>query len=79
MLIPELRKRGLFWDGYALPGGTYRENLYAQPGAALPPKSHPASAFLWEPPHGDDDALIGGDADGAWETEQLDPMSMQLG
>lgn len=27
LLLPWLRARGLFWDDYAVPGGTYRENL----------------------------------------------------
>ncbi|KAH6718160.1 hypothetical protein BKA61DRAFT_670573 [Leptodontidium sp. MPI-SDFR-AT-0119] len=27
LLLAELRKRGLFWDDYKVPSGTYRENL----------------------------------------------------
>lgn len=28
LLIPELQKRSLFWKGYDVPGGTFRENLF---------------------------------------------------
>jgi hypothetical protein len=27
LLVPELQKRGIMWDDYAVPGGTFRENL----------------------------------------------------
>jgi hypothetical protein len=27
LLVPELRRRGLMWDDYDVPGGTFRENL----------------------------------------------------
>ncbi|KND91022.1 Dimethyl-sulfide monooxygenase [Tolypocladium ophioglossoides CBS 100239] len=27
-LLPVLRQRGIFWDDYAVEGGTYRENIY---------------------------------------------------
>ncbi|KAJ5505295.1 Nitrilotriacetate monooxygenase component A/pristinamycin IIA synthase subunit A [Penicillium expansum] len=47
LLIPELRKRGLFWDDYAVPKGTYRENLYGQPGQSGPRADHPASKYRW--------------------------------
>ena len=47
LLIPELRKRGLFWDDYAAPKGTYRENLYGEPGQSGPPADHPASKYRW--------------------------------
>ncbi|EME46881.1 hypothetical protein DOTSEDRAFT_149359 [Dothistroma septosporum NZE10] len=49
MLIPELRERGLFWEDYHVPGGTYRENLYEQPGVKEPPISHPAGKLIWHP------------------------------
>jgi FMN-dependent oxidoreductase (nitrilotriacetate monooxygenase family) len=48
LLLPVLRERGLFWDDYAVPGGTYRENLYAKPGQARPPPDHPAAAYHWK-------------------------------
>lgn len=36
LLVPELRRRGLFWDEYAVPGGTYRENFYRKEGQKQP-------------------------------------------
>ncbi|KAI0181413.1 Nitrilotriacetate monooxygenase component A/pristinamycin IIA synthase subunit A [Hypoxylon sp. FL1284] len=47
LLIPELRRRGLFWDDYAVPGGTYRENFYQRPGQTGPPDDHVASTYRW--------------------------------
>lgn len=50
LLIPELRRRGTFWDGYEFPDGTLRENLYGIKGQNLPPDDHPASRYLWKAP-----------------------------
>lgn len=47
LLVPELRRRGLFWDDYTVPGGTYRENFYESPGQRYPPETHTASKYLW--------------------------------
>ncbi|VUC35409.1 unnamed protein product [Clonostachys rosea] len=47
LLVPELRKRGLFWDDYAVPGGTYRENFYEEAGRAYPPPDHTAAKYHW--------------------------------
>jgi len=47
LLIPELRKRGLFWDDYEVKGGTYRENLYREKGLSAPPQDHPAAKYQW--------------------------------
>jgi FMN-dependent oxidoreductase (nitrilotriacetate monooxygenase family) len=47
LLLPELRSRGLFWEDYAVAGGTYRENFYEQSGLKLPPTDHPASKYHW--------------------------------
>jgi hypothetical protein len=47
LLLPELRKRGLFWDDYTVKGGTYRENLYGKKGVSAPPEDHPASKYQW--------------------------------
>jgi hypothetical protein len=58
LLIPELRKRGLFWDDYAVPKGTYRENLYAQPGQSGPHADHPASKYRWNAGVDATDAII---------------------
>ncbi|KAI2471842.1 Nitrilotriacetate monooxygenase component A/pristinamycin IIA synthase subunit A [Annulohypoxylon bovei var. microspora] len=48
LLIPELRRRGLFWDDYAVPGGTYRENFYQKPGQTGPLDEHIASTYRWK-------------------------------
>ncbi|KAL9471062.1 hypothetical protein ACSS6W_009003 [Trichoderma asperelloides] len=48
LLIPVLKERGLFWDGYAVDGGTYRENLYGKKGVARPPSDHPAAKYHWK-------------------------------
>ncbi|RDH34754.1 luciferase-like domain-containing protein [Aspergillus welwitschiae] len=47
LLIPELRKRGLFWDDYTVKKGTYRENLYSKEGQSGPPADHPAAKYRW--------------------------------
>ncbi|KAF3768097.1 Nitrilotriacetate monooxygenase component A/pristinamycin IIA synthase subunit A [Cryphonectria parasitica EP155] len=47
-LLPVLRSRGLFWDGYAVDGGSYRENLYGKQGTALPPSDHIAATYHWK-------------------------------
>ena len=47
-LLPVLKQRGLFWDGYTVKGGTYRENIYGKPGLARPPADHPAAKYHWK-------------------------------
>lgn len=47
LLLPELRARGLFWDDYDVPSGTYRENFYGVEGQKLPLDEHTASKFHW--------------------------------
>ncbi|KAH7022122.1 luciferase-like domain-containing protein [Ilyonectria destructans] len=47
LLLPELRARGLFWDDYAVPGGTYRENFYGTEGSKYPPQEHTAAKYRW--------------------------------
>lgn len=47
-LIPELRKRGLFWDDYAVPGGTLRENYLGVKGKTRLDDSHPGAKFFWK-------------------------------
>lgn len=65
MLVPELRRRGLFWEDYCAPGGTYRENLYEQPGQREPPEAHPAAKLIWHPPaEGSHDEHGGANGDG---------------
>lgn len=44
LLVPELQRRGLFWNKYAHPGGTYRENLM---GSDV---EHPAAKYRWQAP-----------------------------
>lgn len=48
LLVPVLQKRGLMWDDYAVPGGTYRENLLNTPGQPTVPEGHPARNFRYE-------------------------------
>ncbi|KAF2677868.1 dibenzothiophene desulfurization enzyme A [Lentithecium fluviatile CBS 122367] len=48
LLLPELRSRGLFWDDYAVPGGTYRENFYKKKGQSGPLDEHVASSYRWK-------------------------------
>ena len=47
LLLPELKARGLFWDGYSVQGGTYRENFYSSPGQKVPLSEHIASRYHW--------------------------------
>jgi hypothetical protein len=30
LLVPELRRRGIFWEDYDVTGGTFRENMLGQ-------------------------------------------------
>lgn len=48
LLLPELKRRGLFWDDYAVPAGTYRENFYAARGQTGPLDEHVASKYRWK-------------------------------
>ncbi|KAF2448293.1 dibenzothiophene desulfurization enzyme A [Karstenula rhodostoma CBS 690.94] len=48
LLLPELRARDLFWDEYAVPGGTYRENFYQKEGQSGPLDDHVASTYRWK-------------------------------
>lgn len=47
LLVPELRKRNMFWDDYAVPGGTYRENTYGVAGQKQPLREHVADKYRW--------------------------------
>jgi hypothetical protein len=84
LLIPELQKRGIFWNDYHVPGGTYRENLYEIRGQNEPPSDHPAAAKIWRAPP--DELLTNGVQESKSQTngwheedeEKLDPMAMQL-
>lgn len=48
LLIPELQRRGLVADDYAVPGGTYRENFYETKGQKHPREDHVASKYHWK-------------------------------
>lgn len=48
LLVPVLQRRGLMWDDYTVPGGTYRENLLATPGHPGVPDGHPAAKFKYD-------------------------------
>lgn len=48
LLLPELKARGMFWDDYAVPGGTYRENFYSKKGQRGPLDEHVASTYRWK-------------------------------
>lgn len=52
LLVPELRRRGLFWDDYAVDGGTFRENMYGVSGQSRLPDSHPGSKYSWREDEG---------------------------
>ncbi|PPJ51370.1 hypothetical protein CBER1_08416 [Cercospora berteroae] len=89
LFIPELRKRGLFWDGYHVAAGTYRENLYEASGQHEPFEDHPAAKMTWRPSSktfGSVDSGINGvnghsgsEVEGSTDEIFLDPTAMQLG
>ena len=78
LLLPELRRRGLFWDDYAVPGGTYRENLRAEQGQKWPLSTHPASKYAWDPPMEQNGEASMTHSNEAYANTALDPMNMQL-
>lgn len=59
LLVPELQKRGIYWDDYPVPGGTARENMQVKvvgdkqrptdnilvPGGPRLPMDHPSAKF----------------------------------
>jgi hypothetical protein len=47
LLVPVLQERGLMWSDYAVPGGTYRENLLDTPGHPGVPDGHPAAQYKY--------------------------------
>ncbi|KAH7137928.1 luciferase-like domain-containing protein [Dendryphion nanum] len=58
LLIPELRKRGLFWEDYTVQGGTYRENFYRNEGQTGPLERHVGSRYRWREGVERDDHVI---------------------
>ncbi|PGG95312.1 hypothetical protein AJ79_10129 [Helicocarpus griseus UAMH5409] len=47
-LLPELRRRGIFWEDYAVKGGTLRENMYGQAGQNRLRGTHPGAQYFWK-------------------------------
>ncbi len=48
LCVPVLQERGIMWKDYAVPGGTFRENLRREKGVRYPIETHPAAAFLYD-------------------------------
>ncbi|KAF4973208.1 hypothetical protein FSARC_460 [Fusarium sarcochroum] len=46
LLVPELRRRGLFWEDYPVKGGTFRESLNGEGNSRLP-SDHPGAEYAW--------------------------------
>jgi hypothetical protein len=47
LLVPELQRRGLMWNYYTAPGGTFGENLRGIPGQDHLPDHHLGTKFKW--------------------------------
>jgi hypothetical protein len=77
LLLPELRRRGIFWNDYSAPNGTYRENLQETPGEPHPPKDHPAAKLQWRAPRKDNADIAAQPIKSPTEV-LLDPQAMQL-
>jgi hypothetical protein len=52
LLVPELQKRGIYWNDYPVPGGTLRENVHRTPGQSLLLATHPGAKVRWNAPKG---------------------------
>ena len=50
LLVPVLKKRGLMWEDYTVPGGTYRENLHNTPGNPYLNERHPGAKLSGKAP-----------------------------
>ena len=48
LVIPVLQERGIMWKDYAVPGGTFRENLRREPGVKRAPLTHPAAQYRYD-------------------------------
>jgi hypothetical protein len=48
LLIPVLMERGIVWKDYAVPGGTFRENLRREKDVKTLPTNHPGTRFGYE-------------------------------
>ena len=49
-LLPELRRRGVFWDDYRAPGGTARENYLGDDKGPHLRNDHPGAQYKWPAP-----------------------------
>jgi hypothetical protein len=60
LLIPELQRRGIYWEDYAVPGGTARENLHCEPEEKLLAPEHPGAKLRWNalPQPAKEEALV---------------------
>jgi hypothetical protein len=47
LLVPELQRGGIYWEDYAVPGGTFRENMQVKPGQHLLPDDHSDTKLRW--------------------------------
>ncbi|GAM42749.1 hypothetical protein TCE0_044r17005 [Talaromyces pinophilus] len=47
-LWPELRRRGVIWDDYEVPGGAARENYFLDGKGPRVREGHPARKYRWE-------------------------------
>jgi hypothetical protein len=45
---PRTAEEGLIWNVYAVPGGTFRENMQAKPGHTLLPDDHSGAELRWD-------------------------------
>jgi FMN-dependent oxidoreductase (nitrilotriacetate monooxygenase family) len=48
LVVPELQRRGIFWEDYEVPGGTFRENVYREKGHTFLPQDHPVNNLRWK-------------------------------
>jgi hypothetical protein len=48
LLVPVLQERGLMWKDYAVPGGTFRENIRCNPGEKTLPSNHFGAQFRYD-------------------------------
>ena len=60
LLVPELQKRGLYWEDYPAPGGTLRENMGEKPGEPQLAADHPGFKFKWNVPKTDGEVATNG-------------------
>jgi hypothetical protein len=68
------------WKDYAVPGGTFRENLRREPGVKRAPSTHPAAKFRYDvlkEKYGDENGDIHIDRKGAEElVEKVNGVSL---